>query len=149
LAKHSHNRVKPRPSWTLPDARTRTLNHARTEIRDADSASDMPTSPYAALSRRLSSASTPVTESSSPLFSFDSASTPGHRQPLTLEVFVKTTGRETERLVEREYEVLDGKGDAVRGKKARRVLRRGGSVEREGEGVGVERGVEDEGFELL
>jgi hypothetical protein len=51
--------------------------------------------------------------------------------------------------VEREYEVLDGKGDAVRGKKARRVLRRGGSVEREGEGEGEERGVEDEGFELL
>ena len=79
------------------------------------------------------------------VYSFDRTDSPG--RPLTLEVFVKTTGRETEKLVEREYEVLDGNGEAVRGRRARAVLRRTGtSKEREAEGGKEE---EDEEFELV
>jgi hypothetical protein len=84
------------------------------------------------------------------LYSFDRTDTPG--RPLTLEVFVKnTSGRDTEKLVEREYEVLDGNGDAVRGRRARAVLRRGGSKERDAAGGGeVEEMREVEGgFELI
>jgi hypothetical protein len=78
------------------------------------------------------------------VYSFDRADSPG--RALTLEVFVKNTGgRETERLVEREYEVLDGNGEPVRGRRARAFLRK------EGTGGGEEGGVgrEDEGFELV
>ncbi|KAK4134404.1 hypothetical protein BT67DRAFT_434459 [Trichocladium antarcticum] len=94
--KNSQNRIKPRPSWSIPAARTRTLTHARAEIRDATAADEddddhVPAAP-------------PFLSPAPPLLSFDRASTPGLGAPLTLAVFVKTTaaGRETERLVERE-----------------------------------------------
>ena len=77
------------------------------------------------------------------LYSFDRADTPG--RPLTLDVFVKTTGRETERLVEREYEVLDENGQSLKGRNARRVLRRGGTSD----GDIDKGGLEDDGFELI
>lgn len=86
------------------------------------------------------------------LYSFDRADTPG--RPLTLDVFVKKTGgaKETEKLVEREYEVLDENGEAVRGRKAKAVLRKKGSSSgataggKDGDQEGRE--VED-GFELI
>ncbi|KAL2159881.1 hypothetical protein VTH06DRAFT_2014 [Thermothelomyces fergusii] len=78
------------------------------------------------------------------LYSFDRADTPG--RPLALDVFVKNTGgRETERLVEREYEIVDENGEAVRGRKAKAVLRKSGR-RNDGEQEGIE--VED-GFELI
>ncbi|KAL2200444.1 hypothetical protein P885DRAFT_66129 [Corynascus similis CBS 632.67] len=88
------------------------------------------------------------------LYSFDRTDTPG--RALTLDVFVKTTngGKETERLVEKEYEVLDANGDAVRGRKAKAVLRKGtGRVKGNdtatgGEGDKDGEEVED-GFELI
>ncbi|EGS21095.1 uncharacterized protein CTHT_0029360 [Thermochaetoides thermophila DSM 1495] len=63
--------------------------------------------------------------------------------PLPLEAFVKTTGRETERLVEREYEVLDDNGEVVKGKRVRRVLRgnKGGTSPKGDDDL--------EGFELI
>ncbi|AEO55378.1 hypothetical protein MYCTH_2299139 [Thermothelomyces thermophilus ATCC 42464] len=88
------------------------------------------------------------------LYSFDRADTPG--RPLTLDVFVKNTGgKETEKLVEREYEVLDGNGEAVKGRKARAVLRKSrssGTAAGAGEGRkdGEQEGVEvEDGFELI
>lgn len=57
------------------------------------------------------------------LYSFDRADSPG--RPLTLEVFVKKTGRDTEQFVEKEYEILDANGDALKGRRARRHLRGG------------------------
>lgn len=79
------------------------------------------------------------------LYSFDRADSPG--RPLTLEVFVKTTGRETEKFVEKEYEVIDSRGDALKGRKARRNLRQGagaGSKEADEESM-----VDEDGFELV
>lgn len=80
------------------------------------------------------------------LYSFDKNDTPG--RPLTLDIFVKSTGRETERLVEKEYEVIDGNGEMLNGKKARRILRKGATDPGTALGVGDEV-VEDEGFELV
>lgn len=80
------------------------------------------------------------------LYSFDRTDSPG--QPLTLDIFVKTTGRDVERLVEKEYEILDVNGDFVKGRKARRALRKatvGGSSGLESEGVEVD----EDGFELV
>lgn len=77
------------------------------------------------------------------LYSFDRTETPG--KPLSLEVFLKTNPRETEKLVEKEYEILDGNGEALKGRKARRDLRRQSPhaiVEEPGT-------IEDEGFELI
>ncbi|KAK4244283.1 hypothetical protein C7999DRAFT_17444 [Corynascus novoguineensis] len=88
------------------------------------------------------------------LYSFDRTDTPG--RALALDVFVKTTngGKETERLIEKEYEVLDVNGDAVRGRKAKAILRKGtervkgndtaagGEGDKDGEEV-------EDGFELI
>lgn len=79
------------------------------------------------------------------LYSFDRADSPG--RPLTLEVFVKTTGRETEKFVEKEYEVIDANGDMLKGRKARRNLRRG--MAGGAKSADDEFEVVDDGFELL
>lgn len=77
------------------------------------------------------------------LYSFDRKDSPG--RPLSLEVFVKTNTKETEKLVEKEYEILDNNGDALKGRKARRNLRRGGSAPLAEEPAVVE----EDGFELV
>ena len=75
------------------------------------------------------------------LYSFDRSTTPG--RPLTLDVFVKApTARDTEKLVEKEYEVVDENGRALKGRDAKRNLRQSGS------GLAAERSVDD-GFELV
>lgn len=93
--------------------------------------------------------SSPRRQSSNPmdniLYSFDRADSPG--RPLTLEVFVKTTGRDTEKFVEKEYEVIDSHGDALKGRKARRNLRRGGSTGLNG--AEEELQFDEDGFELV
>ncbi|KAF7520293.1 hypothetical protein G7054_g12811 [Neopestalotiopsis clavispora] len=61
------------------------------------------------------------------------------------QVFVKTNTKETEKLVEKEYEILDNNGDALKGRKARRNLRRGGSAPLAEEPAVVE----EDGFELV
>jgi len=55
-------------------------------------------------------------------YSFDRLE--GPNQPVTLDIFVKSTGRDTERLVQKEYEVLDLAGEALKGRKARYDLRK-------------------------
>lgn len=93
--------------------------------------------------------SSPRRQTSNPmdniLYSFDRADSPG--RPLTLEVFVKTTGRDTEKFVEKEYEVIDSHGDALKGRKARRNLRRGASVGPNGADEELE--VDEDGFQLV
>lgn len=141
-------------AWDLPASRRRTRVHVLAELEaatagntaTADLTSSYPL-PSPSLARSLSASNPDV------LYSFDRADTPG--RPLTLEVFVKKSGgggggaagRETERLVAREYEVLDESGEAVRGRRARALLRRGetgkGGVD------GGEGGEEDDGFELV
>jgi hypothetical protein len=85
------------------------------------------------------------------LYSFDQDSTPGFsRTPLTLENFVKTDDRKTEKFVEKEYEILDANGEALKGRKAkRRGLRAPGGAATSGKGEEEDEVVEDEGFELV
>jgi len=144
----SQNIVKTRSAYDMPPSRLRSKMHCQTEIEAATS------SPTIDLPRGMFPAPTTVPPADADvLYSFDRTDTPG--RPLTLEVFVKNTaGRDTEKLVEREYEVLDGNGDAVRGRRARAVLRRGPSKERDaaggGDGGEVEEMREVEGgFELV
>jgi hypothetical protein len=88
------------------------------------------------------------------LYNYDRATTPG-TQPLTLDIFVKPeTARQMERFVEKEYEIVDGNGVALKGRKARRHLRRVAATDSPqtlAAGSGVEAGdiEEDDGFELV
>ncbi|KAI0889774.1 uncharacterized protein GGS22DRAFT_3968 [Annulohypoxylon maeteangense] len=77
------------------------------------------------------------------LYSFDRSESP--YKPLTLDVFVKANPKETEKFVEKEYEILDNNGDALKGRKARQNLRRKNRAA-SAEDVDI---VEDEGFELV
>jgi len=75
------------------------------------------------------------------LYSFDTSVTPG--APLSLDVFVKApTGRDTERLVEKEYEVVDENGRELKGREAKRNLRKRSS------GLEADKEVDD-GFQLV
>lgn len=76
------------------------------------------------------------------LYSFDRTDTPG--KPLSLDIFVKTNPKETEKLVEKEYEILDYNGDALKGRRARRNLRRQDLAPAEEPAI-----IEDDGFELV
>lgn len=125
----------------MPGSRVRSKIHAKTEISDVAtnrSLADMPL-PRSPMTRGLSA-------SENILYSFDRTDTPG--RPLTLDIFVKSTGRETERLVEKEYEVIDANGEPLNGKKARRILRK--TATDPGTALGSPDDiVEDEGFELV
>lgn len=79
------------------------------------------------------------------LYSFDRTDSPG--RPLTLEVFVKTTGREMEKFVEKEYEIVDANGDMLKGRKARRNLRRGTAEGSKSGDNDFE--IDEDGFELV
>lgn len=126
--------VKARSNWDTPDAQIRSKQHTRMEMADL-SLSDLP----------LPSPSwvEVPTAADNILYSFDRKDTPDSR-PLTLDVFVKEpdAAKETEKLVAKEYEVLDGNGESVKGKKAKKVLNTG-KTDLE------ERIVEDDGFELV
>ncbi len=113
--KGKHNIVKTsRGNLELPAGRVRNKISAKDEIRDASrSIIDM------LPSARQNSVSDGF------LYSFDRTDSPAH--VLSLDVFVKSTERGTEKLVEKEYEILDDNGDAVRGKKARQTLRKSAS----------------------
>ena len=85
---------------------------------------------------------TPQDSDSSIYYSFDSPGAPYTALPLS--VYVKANPKETEKFVEKEYGIVDGYGEFVKGKKARSSLRRGGGVSRE-----VDEVREDDGFELV
>ncbi|KAI0396022.1 hypothetical protein F5Y17DRAFT_151513 [Xylariaceae sp. FL0594] len=78
------------------------------------------------------------------IYSFDKAESPG--KPLSLEIFVKKNTKETEKFVEKEYEILDYNGDAVKGRKALKDLHRGKAMAPPAEEVAP---IEDDGFELV
>lgn len=122
----------------LGNRRVRSKVFAREELDEAAGASQsilnyLPASPR----RQMPSPMDNV------LYSFDRVDSPG--RPLTLEVFVKT-GRDTEKLVEKEYEVVDVNGDALKGRKARRNLRGGA---KSGAKATEEAEVDEDGFELV
>ena len=79
------------------------------------------------------------------LYSFDRTDSPG--RPLTLDTFVKPPHpRETERLVEKEYEILDTNGQPLKGRKAKQNLRRGPSNKSDVDVDGLD---DEDGFELV
>ncbi|KAI0150702.1 hypothetical protein GGR57DRAFT_180663 [Xylariaceae sp. FL1272] len=78
------------------------------------------------------------------LYSFDKTESPG--KPLSLDAYIKTNPRDMEKLVEREWMVVDNNGEAIMGRKARMNLRHGKSAPLVEE---PELLIEDEGFELL
>ncbi|KAI5866474.1 hypothetical protein GGS23DRAFT_273164 [Durotheca rogersii] len=136
------NIVKPRGSGfvrhDLPGNYSRAKLNALEELHDQSSVSrsihDLLPSPH---TRRSHSISDNI------LYSFDRAESPG--KPLTLDVFVKTNPKETEKFVEKEYEILDNNGDALKGRKARQNLRR----KNRGPTADEPEVIEDDGFELL
>ncbi|KAK4236369.1 hypothetical protein C8A03DRAFT_16983 [Achaetomium macrosporum] len=146
LPKHTPNLVKMRSLHHTPLSRKAAKLHALSEIQAADHGDASPGS-TPSLARTLSAS---AAADAGVLYSFDRTDSPG--APLTLEVFVKkTTWRETEKLVEREYEVLDGNGESLRGRRATALLRKGGTTGEGGKESGgdEEQGVEDDGFELV
>ncbi|KAK8128194.1 hypothetical protein PG984_009302 [Apiospora sp. TS-2023a] len=109
----NHNIVKAKIPWDIPH------NHSRAKVNPMEELSDPLTR---SLIESLPSAERPKTNVADDfLYSFDRVDSPG--QPLSLDVFVKSDGKGTEKLIEREYEVLDINGDALKGRKARRILR--------------------------
>ncbi|KAI1383389.1 uncharacterized protein F4822DRAFT_76048 [Hypoxylon trugodes] len=140
---HSHryetgNVVKPREtSSTLRTRHSRNKIDVITELHDPTNISrslhDLLPSPSA---RRSLSVSDNI------LYSFDRTESPG--KALTLDVFVKSKPKETEKFVEKEYEILDNNGDALKGRKARQNLRRKNHAPANEPDV-----IEDEGFELV
>lgn len=130
-AKQEHNIVKPRSrryESELPIRRTRTTIDAQLECREGQSL-DLDDLDSISSSRRTAvAASNPRAQSFSDtdvLYSFDDRhDTPGFGAPLTLDVFVKTDARETEKFVEKEYGILGVDGELVTGRKARRNLRK-------------------------
>ncbi|KAJ4300422.1 hypothetical protein N0V88_003097 [Collariella sp. IMI 366227] len=105
------NVIKPSPRYDMPISRVRSRIHCHTF-----------TKPLPNPLLLLDHINPGTNEVSDPfLYSFDRRESPGG--PLTLEVFVVQNGGkgrmkkgEAERLVEREYEVVDGRsGEAVRG----------------------------------
>ncbi|KAI0132021.1 hypothetical protein BJ170DRAFT_227857 [Xylariales sp. AK1849] len=131
----SHNIVKPKIAHDVKQSHSRAKVDAMEELNDpaiSRSLVDMLPSPN---TRRKPS----VTDGF--LYSFDRTETPG--KPLSLEIFVKSNPKETEKFVEKEYEILDFNGDALTGRKARRNLRQNHSSVNEPEIL------EDDGFELI
>lgn len=136
--KHTTNLVKMRRNWDNSPGLFRTKLHAKSEINEANRyLGDLPpTTTAPALVRRQSG-------SDNVLYSFDRLDTPG--RPYTLDFFVKApTARDTEKFVEKEYEILDTHGQALKGRKARRELRHGHADPGAQDSI-----VEDEGFELV
>ncbi|KAI1135011.1 hypothetical protein F5Y05DRAFT_416635 [Hypoxylon sp. FL0543] len=141
---HSHrwptqNVVKPREGrFQFRTSSSQAKVDAQAELKDPSNISrslhDLLPSPQ---TRRSLSMSDNV------FYSFDRAESP--YRPLTLDVFVKANPKETEKFVEKEYEILDNNGDALKGRKARRNLRRKNHAPATEEPDIVE----DDGFELV
>ncbi|OLN95646.1 hypothetical protein CCHL11_04821 [Colletotrichum chlorophyti] len=127
--KAQHNMTKFRSHWDLPDARVKAAAGVKEQIKDPLSQSLVDLVPVPGGRRNQG-----VSEDW--MYSFDKNESPG--RPLTLDVFVKTNGRDTERMVEKEYEILNENGQVLKGRKARQNLRH--------EQLGV---AEDDGFQLV
>ncbi|KAK1699628.1 hypothetical protein BDP55DRAFT_540393 [Colletotrichum godetiae] len=126
--KNLHNITKFRSHSEFPQGRLRSAARAKEQIKDPLSRSVMNMAPMQDVYGDI------VTEDWK--YSFDRVESPG--RPVTLDIFVKTTGRETERMVEKEYEILNENGQVLKGRKARQNLRQeGGRIS------------EEDGFQLV
>ncbi|KAK4231319.1 hypothetical protein QBC38DRAFT_451334 [Podospora fimiseda] len=153
-AKPHSNFVKGRAHWNAPQTQFRTKLHAKSEIQ---ASIDWPLSGSGDWIKGLGS---PVTSRSSSfsassndpyLYSFDRTDTPG--APLSLAAFVKApSAQETDRLIKKEWAVVDATGENVlSGRKATRMLRNGQLSDPPVTAtLTQERSLlDDEGFELL
>ncbi|KAK4165978.1 hypothetical protein QBC43DRAFT_287313 [Cladorrhinum sp. PSN259] len=146
------NMVKCRAHWNAPQTQFRTKLHAKYEIDDCriskSTSGDWYKTAVSPIATRASSFSN---SSNDPfLYSFDRNDTPG--RPLSLAAFVKApSGQETEKLVKKEYAVIDATGENVlSGRKATRMLRTGQLSAGGSAQVSQEKSfLDDEGFELL
>ncbi|KAF6789357.1 hypothetical protein CSOJ01_14811 [Colletotrichum sojae] len=128
--KTQHNVTKFRSHWELPPGRLQSAMQAKEQIKDPLSHSLMDLAPSQGGWRNL-------TASEDWKYSFDLVDSP--YQPVTLDVFIKkATGRDTERMVEKEYEILNENGQVLKGREARQNLRQDHML-----------AAEDEGFELV
>lgn len=137
--KREHNINKlTRGNWDMPAGRVRNAMNARQEVHDASRS-------IPELLPSMTLDGSQATASDGPLYSFDRTDSPG--RPLALDIFVKpATARDTERFVEKEYEIVDGNGQTLKGRKARRNLRKSGSDLPDQGDVDVG---QDEEFELV
>ncbi|KAI1761215.1 hypothetical protein GGR53DRAFT_525343 [Hypoxylon sp. FL1150] len=138
----TQNIVKPRGSGQvrhdLPGSYSRAKIDALGELQDPSNVSRSIHDLLPDTTRYLSTIA-----DSNIMYSFDRAESPG--KPLSLDIFVKTNPKETEKFVEKEYEILDNNGDALKGRKARQNLRRKNHAPASQEPDIIE----DDGFELV
>jgi hypothetical protein len=116
-AKGSHpNIVKPRcnNNWFSSPSRVRDAVYAREEVKETMRSPAV----------ELSASDGHVQAVSPDNFTYTFDQPKGPNQPVALEAFVKSTGRDTERLVQKEYEILDLSGEPLTGRKARCDLRK-------------------------
>ncbi|KAK0643530.1 hypothetical protein B0T16DRAFT_392038 [Cercophora newfieldiana] len=134
--KRTPNFVKMRNGYDAPASRVKAKLHAARECDDPSSLSISELPPLTPrIVRRMST-------TDNALYSYDRTDTPG--KPLTLDIFIKApTARDTEKFVEKEYEILDANGQALKGRKARHNLRHA-ATDPDGEEI-----TEVDGFELL
>lgn len=129
-------------NYDMPSGRVRTKINACEEINETSRSITELLLPATSLARQMSNSDSAV------LYHFDRSDTPG--KPLTLDIFVKQpTSRDTERFVEKEYEILDANGDALKGRKARRTLRKAASADLNNALDGGQPAAEDDDFELV
>ncbi|OAA68428.1 hypothetical protein SPI_00623 [Niveomyces insectorum RCEF 264] len=134
-SKHSdlHRDYKPhhnimKQNWgygLLPAGRVRRHVNARDEIADAArSLGDLSSSVHHHQQQQQQrSLPGPLSaDAANVLYSFDNTDSPPPVLPL--DAFLKPNVRATEKLVEKEYEVLDDNGEAIKGRRARQVLRK-------------------------
>ncbi|KAK8119050.1 uncharacterized protein PG998_003676 [Apiospora kogelbergensis] len=139
----NHNIAKAKIPWDIPRSHSRAKVDPMEELNDASltrSIIDLLPSPTGRDGPKT------ATNTADPfLYSFDRVDSPG--QKLSLDVFVKSDVKATEKLVEREYEVLDNDGQTLTGRKARRNLR--GPSPRQRASEPTVQDVDDDGFELV
>jgi hypothetical protein len=111
------NFVKGRSTWDLPSRRVEASAKAKAEIQEGSMALSL------SLSQPILDASPSLSLSDTFPRSFDASSSPN--QPQSLNGYIKPVKEKgTERLIQREYEVVDSYGQASRGKRATQNLRK-------------------------
>lgn len=142
------NRSHMRP--VAPPARLRVHANARAEMADAPQSSADLNHMMGSSTHSFHKARGPLSPDNSTaagfLYSFDNTDSPP--PVLTLDVFVKPNVRATEKMLEREYEILDTNGHAVKGRKARQMLRRAAAADK-ATAIPLDEVLEDEGFQLV
>ncbi|KAI1332384.1 hypothetical protein F5Y16DRAFT_176521 [Xylariaceae sp. FL0255] len=129
-----------------PDAPSRgdmPISHWRTKVSNIVELQESSNLSNSLLELLPSPAQQNLAQSEDFLYNFDRSESPG--KPLSLDVYIKPNAKETEKFVEKEYEILDNNGEAVKGRKARMNLRHGKSLPAAEE----PKIVEEEGFELV